>query len=360
MKYIFIIFILNISYSQCDAISESQCVSNSNCEWIEYLESGWCGSFNNNSSECNSVDSCSYTTCQQECDWGGSAECESHPGCSYSYLTYSCSGTTTVPCCSGGSYQTDSSYCQEIEVLECAEMNQLQCMQDAGCNWGQNEIESGNCDALNSYTDCNSISDCSWTSYQQECNWGGSQECESYPGCSYSYLTYSCSGTTTISYCSGGNYETPVYSCEEVEELECTEMYQSQCDQNSGCEWVEDIAWGYCGNLNPTWNNGGQFCNDPSVSTDQCYTYTCYGGYYGEWNTCCGGDPYIIDNNSYCEEVSFIPGDATGDGYLDVMDVVIIVDFILNDEYDIYADVNQDGILNVMDVVELVSAILGD
>ena len=55
-----------------------------------------------------------------------------------------------------------------------------------------------------------------------------------------------------------------------------------------------------------------------------------------------------------------MPGDATGDGSLDVMDVVIIVDFILNDEYDIYADMNQDGILNVMDVVELVSTILGN
>ena len=55
-----------------------------------------------------------------------------------------------------------------------------------------------------------------------------------------------------------------------------------------------------------------------------------------------------------------MPGDATGDGYLDVMDVVMIVDFILNDEYDMYADINQDGILNVMDVVELVNRILSN
>ena len=53
-----------------------------------------------------------------------------------------------------------------------------------------------------------------------------------------------------------------------------------------------------------------------------------------------------------------MPGDATGDGSLDVMDVVIIVDFILNDEYDICADMNQDDLLNVMDVVELVNCIL--
>ena len=330
MKYIVHVFILTLSfiYSQCDNLSEDFCNNDQNCEWINDILYGNCSSMN------------------------GMGECNATSGCYYQTLTYTCDGGTYII--------SDNSYCEEIEILECSEMNQLQCMQDVECDWMQSGMEDASCYSLDSSSQCNAIADCNWTSYQQECNWGGSQECESYPGCSYSYLTYSCSGTTTISYCSGGNYETPVYSCEEVEELECTEMYQSQCDQNSGCEWVEDIAWGYCGNLNPTWNNGGQFCNDPSVSTDQCYTYTCYGGSYGQWNTCCGGDPYIIDNNSYCEEVSFIPGDATEDGYLDVMDVVIIVDFILNDEYDIYADVNQDGILNVMDVVELVSAILGD
>ena len=211
---------------------------------------------------------------------------------------------------------------------QCDNLSENSCNNNQNCEW-INDIIYGNCSSMN-----------------------GMGECDATPGCYYQTLTYTCEGGTYI--ISDNSY------CEEVEVLECTEMYQSQCDQNSGCEWLEDIAWGYCGNLNPTWNNGGQFCNDPSVSTDQCYTYTCYGGSYGQWNTCCGGDPYIIDNNSYCEEVSFIPGDATGDGYLDVMDVVIIVDFILNDEYDIYADVNQDGILNVMDVVELVSAILGD
>tara|TARA_B100001123_G_scaffold361218_1_gene417671 strand:- start:201 stop:527 length:327 start_codon:yes stop_codon:yes gene_type:complete len=107
-------------------------------------------------------------------------------------------------------------------------------------------------------------------------------------------------------------------------------------------------------------NNGVSYCNDPSTNTDQCYTYTCYGGYYGQWNTCCGGGDYLIANNSYCEEVSFIPGDANGDNTLNVADIVLIVDFILNSEYDEYSDINQDGILNVIDVVELVNRILSN
>ena len=40
------------------------------------------------------------------------------------------------------------------------------------------------------------------------------------------------------------------------------------------------------------------------------------------------------------------------------MDVVMIVDLILNDEFDMYSDMNQDGILNIMDVIALVNMIL--
>ena len=201
-----------------------------------------------------------------------------------------------------------------------------------------------------------------------ECSCAWAANDSSYPNC---YDLFYDPQTKIIKYnlSEGGEYIyrnfSNDYTChiyeEETGPLECTEIdHELQCSQNSECNWVEDIAWGYCGNLNPTWNNGGQFCNDPSVSTDQCYTYTCYGGYYGEWNTCCGGDPYIIDNNSYCEEVSYIPGDANGDGSLNVSDIVLIVDLILNSEYDEYSDLNQDGILNVIDVVELVSIILNN
>ena len=211
---------------------------------------------------------------------------------------------------------------------QCSDYSQLNCNNDGDCEW-INDIVYGNCSSMS-----------------------GMGECDATPGCHYQTLTYTCEGGTYI--ISDNSY------CEEVEVLECTEMYQSQCDQNSGCEWVEDMEWGSCSNLNPYMNNGVSYCNDPSTNTDQCYTYTCYGGYYGQWNTCCGGGDYLIDNNSYCEEVSFIPGDANGDNTLNVADIVLIVDLILNSEYDEYSDINQDGILNVIDVVALVNIILGN
>ena len=68
---------------------------------------------------------------------------------------------------------------------------------------------------------------------------------------------------------------------------------------------------------------------------------------------------YEIDN-SFCEDLNFIPGDANSDGNLNVSDVVLIVDSILNSQYNQYSDVNQDGVLSVIDIIDLINIILGD
>jgi len=83
---------------------------------------------------------------------------------------------------------------------------------------------------------------------------------------------------------------------------QCDDYSQAQCSNDNECDWIEDIDWGSCEDLDPIWNVAF-FCDDLSTNSDNCYTYTCYGGGYGQWNTCCGGDPYIIADNSYCEEV---------------------------------------------------------
>lgn len=342
MKVIIIISTLVFAYSQCDNYAdELQCNSNSDCEWIEDVQYVWCGSYDDNPSECNSQEGCAYSTCSQPCNFGGSQECESHPGCSYSYLTYSCSGTTTVPCCSGGSYQNDNSYCQEIEVLECFEMNQLQCFYDDGCDWMESGVESGSCSNLNTYSQCNEFDDCNWTSYQ--CSGTGYSDCISQPGCSYSWLTYSCTGT--VSYCGGGYYEIPIFECEEVESLACSEMNQVECSQNGECDWMVDIEYGNCSNL------GSSSCD----ANPNCWgAYTNPGWYYGWY---CAGGSYTIDD-SYCFEMEDIFGDVNGDGTLNVSDIVLIVDLILNSEFDELSDITQDGVLNVLDIIELINSIL--
>ena len=51
-------------------------------------------------------------------------------------------------------------------------------------------------------------------------------------------------------------------------------------------------------------------------------------------------------------------GDISGDGILDISDLVIIVDFILEDIYDENGDMNFDEGLNIQDIVLMLNAIL--
>ena len=248
-KFIILVSLsIGLAFSQCDDLLEPQCIINSSCEWvITGSQTYSCSGFGNQSS----CENYSEYGCSWEFSWGG-------------WQNYGSS-------CVGGSFSIDSGICEEVEVPECSDMNQNECLNDESCEWVY-DVQSGWCGSFNNNANaCNNIDSCSYTTCQQECNWSGSAECESYPGCSYSYLTYSCSGTTTVPCCSGGSYQ--------------------------------------------------------------------------------------IDN-SYCEEVSFIPGDANGDNILNVADIVLIVDLILNSEYDEYSDINQDGILNIIDIVELVNRIL--
>jgi len=55
----------------------------------------------------------------------------------------------------------------------------------------------------------------------------------------------------------------------------------------------------------------------------------------------------------------FLWGDISGDGVLNVLDVVLMVNLVLTVEYVEVADMNADGVLNVLDVVLLVGIILG-
>ena len=51
-------------------------------------------------------------------------------------------------------------------------------------------------------------------------------------------------------------------------------------------------------------------------------------------------------------------GDLNSDGAFDVVDVVLLVEYVLNGEYINNADLNTDGVVNVVDIVMLVNIIL--
>ena len=57
--------------------------------------------------------------------------------------------------------------------------------------------------------------------------------------------------------------------------------------------------------------------------------------------------------------VSSLVGDVNADGLVNILDVVLLVNMVLSDEYNASADLNNDGVINVLDVVLLVNIILG-
>ena len=62
-----------------------------------------------------------------------------------------------------------------------------------------------------------------------------------------------------------------------------------------------------------------------------------------------------IDDDS-CEYS--ITGDINSDGQVNILDIVLIANMILGDEFQDTADLNDDGILNILDIVQLVNIIL--
>jgi len=51
-------------------------------------------------------------------------------------------------------------------------------------------------------------------------------------------------------------------------------------------------------------------------------------------------------------------GDVNGDYLVNIQDVIIVINLILNGEFDLIADINLDNIVDILDVIQLVNIIL--
>ena len=71
---------------------------------------------------------------------------------------------------------------------------------------------------------------------------------------------------------------------------------------------------------------------------------------------------YVVEFNP--DNIIDISGDINQDGWLDVLDIVLIVGIIMEDyvptEYEFIAsDINQDNIIDILDIISLINIILG-
>ena len=112
-------------------------------------------------------------------------------------------------------------------------------------------------------------------------------------------------------------------------------------------------------------------CIDGDINNDNpCNPMECWEGQWIEiiidcaeqMGVPCEGGAYVPPEEGECcsECVLFASGDINGDGVLNVLDVVALVNLVLSgNSYSEVADLNSDGTLNVLDIVSLVGIVLG-
>jgi hypothetical protein len=67
----------------------------------------------------------------------------------------------------------------------------------------------------------------------------------------------------------------------------------------------------------------------------------------------------VVRAQKYGLDYLTLYGDINGDGSVDVIDIVMVINYILDGSYITEADVNEDGVLNILDIVTLITFILG-
>tara|TARA_B100000902_G_C27310595_1_gene918172 strand:- start:1883 stop:2917 length:1035 start_codon:yes stop_codon:yes gene_type:complete len=343
MKLIIIGILITNIYSQCDTLDELNCnhpLYGEGCEWNEDIDYASCSDLT--ASDCSQYFDSGCVLNQDCLQWGSW----------YSWLCYSYGPSY----CTGGSYELDNSYCQEIEMTECYEMNETECSSNNNCDWVE-DLEIGNCSDITNGSECYQTNQCSW-----------------YSAGNYGYW---------YDNCYGGTYEIDNSYCEEIEMTECSDLDELNCNHplyGEGCEWIEsDIncenisSESECDSNNCDWNIDVEYGNCAGLSESSCdsnpncyydcefYHGSCAGCCYG---SCLGGtyqiDDSYCDGESYsCNEIEFETGDVNQDYLVNVADVIFIINLVITNNFLMEADLNHDFTIDVTDIILTVNIILG-
>lgn len=121
------------------------------------------------------------------------------------------------------------------------------------------------------------------------------------------------------------------------------------CDSDSSNDCIQDCSgeWGGTAQVDEC-----GFCSGGNTEFEYNEFLDCFGVCFGtaEVDDCgvCDGD------GTSC----IMLGDINEDTILDILDIVLMVNMILDDEYDVMADINEDDIVDILDIVRLVNIIL--
>jgi len=131
------------------------------------------------------------------------------------------------------------------------------------------------------------------------------------------------------------------------------------------------LSWNgyYSGGLYAIRNSSGDYeineisydfsLNDNPLVATRCYVKSPFNNedaiYFG------GFDPngFIATNKAWIyKKINTIYGDLNNDSVIDILDIVLIVNLVLLNEYNYTADLNEDEIINILDIVQMVNLII--
>jgi len=108
-------------------------------------------------------------------------------------------------------------------------------------------------------------------------------------------------------------------------------------------DWCTGDIWAL------TYSNDGNHINEHLLISD--INITSFGvDQNNELLFCGNGNIYKITSDE---------SDLNEDGIINILDVILLINLVLSNEYDLIADINSDNTLNILDIVLLVNIILG-
>ena len=136
-------------------------------------------------------------------------------------------------------------------------------------------------------------------------------------------------------------------------EYEVNDLTVSFTDLSEIVNEIELDAW--------TWNFGD---GSSSSTSAPVHTYSQSGSYQVSLTVT---NIYGMESEPHSETIqlqSSMPGDVNNDAILNILDIVLIVNFVLGSDTPdasefVVADLNGDGIINILDIVILTNLILG-
>jgi hypothetical protein len=166
-------------------------------------------------------------------------------------------------------------------------------------------------------------------------------------------------GMDSCGVCGGDNS-----SCVDCAGVPCSDAYEDNCgicDDNPSNDCIQDCAGTWGGELEL---DCGGICGGDNSTADNCCGLP--------FNDDCTDDCVIDDLGQCCTSPDVdacgecngdgATGDSNEDGSINVVDLVVIVDWILSDIYAedalCLADFNNDGLINVTDIILIVDSII--